>query len=650
MKFSFLLPAVLAFLSLSLQAGATIRLSALFQSNMVLQRDKPCSIWGTANKGEKVSLLFNDHTYTTTGDKSGNWLITLPSQTAGGPYTITLSGTNTITLNNVLFGDVWLCGGQSNMQFKVSEMNNKTVDTSRYNNAQIRIITIPTAIDYVPQDTVKGGTWKVATAANVQDFSAVGFFFGEYVNRYINVPIGLISDNLGGTAVETWMSPGAIKAFPQFAGFYNNNIAPGKSFKQLQDAFDKYKPEWNKKYYLANDPGLTQQWYLPQTDTSDWKQTKVLSYWEDNILPDYDGSVWFRRSFSLPTNYDGKGVGLGFGTIDDYVMIWVNGKKIAEGYGNLNIQGFSVPDSVLQKGSNTLVLRIFDAGNKGGIPGFWWFPQWTTDTWLYKPGVKIDAAKFVKPAIPNANLTGSPTILYNANIAPVTKLAIKGVIWYQGESNADRAEEYKQLFPAFIKDWRTQFKQGDFPFLFVQLANYDNNNPDGLTYPELREAQASALSLPNTGIATAIDIGEAKDIHPKNKTDVGKRLGIAAMKVAYGQDSTHLSPAFKSYQINSDSIIVQVTEPVFTKDKYGYIRGFSIVGSDSVFHLAKAYLNNGAITVYSAAVSHPAAVRYAWANNPGELDLYSKEDLPLLPFRTDNWKDITSGKKYVFTE
>ncbi len=618
---------------------------------MVLQRDKPYSIWGKSDKGEKVSLSFNGHIHTATSDKSGNWLITLPSQPAGGPYTITLSATNIIVLDNVLFGDVWLCGGQSNMQFKVGEMNNKTVDTSRYNNAQIRIITIPTATDYVPQDTVKGGTWQVATAANVQDFSAVGFFFGEYVNQHINVPIGLISDNLGGTAVETWMSPAAVKQFPQFAGFYNNNIAPGKSFKQLQDAFDKYKPEWNKKYYLSKDPGLTQQWYLPQTDTADWKQTKVLSYWEDNILSNYDGSVWFRRSFSLPANYDGKGVGLGFGTIDDYVMIWVNGKKIAEGYGNLNIQGFSAPDSVLQKGSNTLVLRIFDAGNKGGVPGFWWFPQWTTDTWLYKPGVAIDAAKFVKPAIPNANLTGSPTILYNANIAPVTKLAIKGVIWYQGESNADRADEYKQIFPAFIQDWRTQFHQGDFPFLFVQLANYDNNNnPDGLTYAELREAQASALSLPNTGIATAIDIGEAKDIHPKNKIDVGKRLGIASMKVAYGQDTTHLSPMFKSYQTSSDSILIQVTEPVITKDKYGYIRGFSIAGSDSIFHLAKAYLHNGLITVYSAAVSHPAAVRYAWANNPGDLDLYSKEGLPLLPFRTDNWREVTAGRTFTYTE
>ena len=647
----YLVSAIMFFLFAINIAMADVRLSSLFQSHMVLQRDKPCAIWGKAASGEAVRILFNNHTYKATANKAGDWKIILPAQPAGGPFTITIAANNTITLTDVLFGDVWLCGGQSNMQFKVSEMNNKTLDTARYNNANIRIITIPTAIDYVPQDTVKGGEWKAATAGEVQSFSAVGFFFGEYVQQHTGVPVGLISDNLGGTSVETWMSKDALQQFPQFASYYKHYLAPGKSFAQLNEAFAKYKPEWNRTYYLANDPGLDHQWYLPETDTSNWKTTKELGYWENNILPDYDGSVWFRRSFDLPADYDKKGTGFGFGLIDDYVMIWLNGTKVGEGYGNLNIQGFSAPDSLLRPKNNVVVVRVFDAGGKGGMNNFWWFPKWNSESWLYKPGVKIDAAKFVKPFIPNATLGSSPGILYNANIAPVTPLSLKGIIWYQGESNADRADEYKSLFPAFIQDWRKQFRQGDLPFLFVQLANYnDQNNADGLNYAELRDAQAAALSLPNTGLATAIDIGEAQDIHPKNKVEVGRRLGLAALKVAYHIDSTHLSPFYTSMQMSDDSILIHVSEPVFTKDKYGYIRGFQIAGSDSVFHFAKAYISNDAIVVYNAAIKHPVAARYAWANNPGGLDLYSKEGLPLLPFRTDNWKGVTAGKKFSYVE
>ncbi len=629
---------------------ADIHLSVLFGDDMVLQRDKPSAIWGTAEKGEKITLSFNNTTYHATAGKDGKWKITLPAQTAGGPYDITLKGKNSITLHNVLFGDVWVCGGQSNMQFHVSELAAKEADSTRDNNPKIRIFIAAITANYTPQDTLKGGAWKVASVESIQSFSAVGFFFGRYVQEHTGIPIGLISDNLGATAAEQWMSNDAIHQFPQFTSYYNQYLAGGKSFQQINDAFDKNKAVFTNTLHFSDDPGMQQQWYSNNTDTSDWKSMMLPTYWEDAGLPGYDGSVWFKRSFDLPANYNHKSFGIGLGEIDDYNTVWVNGVKLGDAYGNLNLQSYNAPDSILHPTNNVITVRVFDAGNKGGMYNFFWFPEWR-GKWLYKPGIKIDAAAFKKPLVVNANIFGSPSILYNGNIAPLTQLAIKGAIWYQGEANAGRAEEYKQIFPAMIQNWRSKFNQGDFPFLFVQLANYNADfNPDGLEWAELREAQASALLLPNTGMASAIDIGEANDIHPKNKMEVGKRLALSALKLVYGQDSTHIHPVYKSMTVAQDSIIITTTDSLLTDDKYGYVRGFSIAGSDSIFHWAQAYLKDNKIVVYSREVKNPVAVRYAWSNNPGTLNLYNREGLPLVPFRTDTWREVTWGRKFSYVE
>lgn len=267
-----------------------------------------------------------------------------------------------------------------------------------------------------------------------------------------------------------------------------------------------------------------------------------------------------------------------------------------------------------------------------------------------KPGVKVNTTGFKRPLMPNWYLFGSPGILYNANIAPLTKLAIKGFIWYQGEANAGRAYEYRELFPAMIQNWRDKFGQGNLPFIFVQLANYmaEKNQPANAEWAELREAQAMALQLPNTGMATAIDIGEANDIHPKNKSEVGRRLGVAALKAAYGIDTAHASPLYVSSQVVNDSIYITLSQPVTTTDKYGYVHGFTIAGADSNFYWANAYIKDGIIVVYSPKVKTPVAVRYAWADNPGQLDLYNAGALPVAPFRTDRWQGITAGKTFSF--
>jgi sialate O-acetylesterase len=633
------------------QISGKIKMPVIFQNNMVLQRDKDVSIWGFAGAGEKIEITLNNEHYSALTGKDGKWRTNLSPHKAGGPYEIILNGkTNAIVLKNILFGDVWICGGQSNMQFTVDQSGFK-LDSSKINNKNLRLFTASIDMDYVPKEDLAGSIWKVASAESIKYFSAIGYFFGQLLQDSLNVPIGLISDNLGATSVETWMSADAIKQFSQFNSYYKENLFPNKSFKEVTAAFEKIKPSWEKNYYLKGK-GIDQKWYLPETDVSDWKTMEVPNWWEDNGYKDFDGAMWFRKNFDLPENFKADTFNLQLNQIDDYDITWINGKKIGEGYGNLNWRNYKVSANILKAKDNVIVVRVFDVGGKGGMySGAIWGNPVLLGKWLYRPDYKIDATHFPKPHVVNVSPFSSPSILYNGNIAPITSLSITGVIWYQGESNAGRAYEYRELFPAMINDWRAKFKQGNIPFLFVQLANYMQEKPlpEESEWAELREAQTLALQLPRTGMAVIIDIGEASDIHPKNKMDVGKRLGVAALKVVYGEETKNTSPLYKSMEIKENSVVIHFTNEsgdLITKDKYGYVRGFQIAGADKNFHWAKAYINNNSVVVYSEDVQKPLAVRYAWSDNPGAIDLYNTQSLPASPFRTDDWRLKTKGKLF----
>ena len=651
---SLVLGCLLSVITHSLQAD--VKLPGIFQSHMVLQRDRPLVIWGKADPGEQVRVRIGDLSGTAVTANDSSWRIGLPAMSAGGPYLLHVEGKNAIELADVLVGDVWVCGGQSNMQWRVDQTGYEETDSAFLSTGKVRFFTTHVIMDYMPRTDVSGSGWKRLSRETLQEFSAVGYHFGKFVHQRIEVPVGLISANLGATSVETWMSNDALMAFPQFEPEIGPIAKAKKSFAELEDDFEKYRDAWSKKYYRKG-VGITQEWFQPDTDLTQWEEITVAgnTWTEERNLKNHDGAVWFRTTFDLPENFSEKHFLVQLGQIDDYDIAWVNGKKVGETFGKHNHRNYAVPAHDLKPKGNVLVVRVFDAG---GIGGFTTSPFWAgailRGQWIYRKGESIDPKKFKKPFLPNATPFSSPGVLFNGMIAPLTSFPVKGVIWYQGESNAQRAYEYRELFPAMIRDWRRAWNQESLPFLFVQLANYmqEPEEPRESEWAELREAQAMALNLQNTGAATAIDIGEAHDIHPRNKEEVGVRLGKSAMRIAYGDKETvHSGPKFRGVDFNGDGARISFDHTgagLVSKDKHGYIRGFQIAGADKKFFWARAFIEGDQVVVSSDKVNEPVAVRYAWADNPGPLDLYNSAGLPAIPFRTDRWKGITEGK--VFTD
>jgi sialate O-acetylesterase len=634
---------------------AAVTLPKLFADHAVLQREVAVPVWGWALPGEAVTIRIAGQILQTKADRSGNWRVQLAPHAAGGPFEMTIQGNNTLVLHDILFGEVWVCGGQSNMQWTLNDFKFKA-DPALDTVSVIRMFTVHIDLDYLPKKDVKGGNWQVASLENVIRFSATGYYFGRYLQAHLKVPIGLISSNLGATSIETWMSAGALKPFPQFGEVVGKIESSGKSFDQINANLKTYRKDWDAAWYFKNDSGIAQHWEDPATDISDWKDMAIPNLWEDAGLPNYDGSVWFRKSFDLPDGFKGDTFNIALNQIDDYDIAWVNGVKIGETFGNRNWRNYFFPANILKPKGNVLVVRVFDAGGKGGMysNAFWGNPI-LVGQWKYKPGVQINAATFPKPEVVNGSFFTHPSLLYNGNIAPLQPYAIKGAIWYQGESNPERAVEYHDLLPAMIKDWRRHWGQGDFPFLIVQLANYypEAETPGESTWAEIRDAQMGALALPQTAVATAIDLGDASDIHPKNKTEVGVRLGLAARKIAYGEDLVFSGPRYQSMAVEGNKIRVTYTATgggLIAKNKYGFLKGFAIAGADKKFYWAMAYIDGNSVVVFSPKVPAPVAIRYAWSDNPGPLDLYNQEGLPALPFRTDNWPMSTIGKVFLYDE
>ena len=622
---------------------AQVRLPRLISDGMVLQRDARVNLWGWAGANEKISIAFCDSVYSTSANAKGEWIVGLSHLKAGGPFTMNITATNTITLNDVMIGDVWVCSGQSNMELQMRRVRPLyEADIAKSENPYIRYFAVPQKYDFnTPATDLESGTWQSPNPSTVLGFSAVAYFFGaEFYSKY-HVPIGLINASLGGSPVECWMSEDALKGFPVHYKEAERFRDPAL-IKQIESA-DKIRIDaWNK-LLREKDEGYRDSlklWYASALDASDWSTMTIPGYWADTPLGSLNGVVWFRKDVDLPASMAGQPAKLNLGRIVDADEAYVNGTLVGTTSYQYPPRWYEVPSGLLKEGRNTIVVRVVNSAGRGGFvldkPYELVCSGRTIDLkgpWRYRLGATME------PLASQTFIRWKPLGLYNAMLAPLQRYAIKGVIWYQGESNAARPIEYRELLPAMIRDWRKHWNQGDVPFLFVQLPNYMERKPEPSesNWALLREAQLKTLSLPRTGMAVAIDIGEWNDVHPLNKKDVGKRLALAAQKVAYSDDTVVYSgPVYESMKIEGGKILVSFTHTGSgLAARGGELRSFAVAGADKRFVWAKARIENNKIIIWSELVPNPVAVRYAWADNPEGANLYNAEGLPASPFRTD---------------
>ena len=630
-------------------ASAKVTLPHIFSDNMVLQRKMPIHIWGSADAKEIVYVTLNGISQSATTDRAGKWEVLLPAMEAGGPFTVQVKGKeNEILLENVLIGDVWLCSGQSNMEFSLRGSTNAREAIRYSDNKHIRLFTVPKNKQIAIEDDLSGGNWEECNPLTTPDFSAVAYYFGEALQKEVDVPIGLINSSWGGTDIETWTSWESAMANPAYMMY------EGKSLEQAIGYSSSDLERYNQALRI-DDEGIRKRWYSSEYEISDLKVSELPSVW-DGELADEDGIVWFYKDVVLPQTVSGLSAVLSLGTVDDRDVTFVNGIKVGSTNNWFFNRKYALNPGVLKPGRNRIAVKVIDMEVKGGFTGkakdFYLEVGGEryslVGEWHYQPSVLTSHYGLGNQGSgPNA----FSSLLYNGMIAPLVGYNLKGVIWYQGENNTNRAYAYRSLFPLMIKDWRKQWGY-NFPFIWVQLANFMSVDarPKESEWAELREAQNMALSLPATGQVVITDLGEAGDIHPKNKKDVGLRLAANALQVAYGRDTIAAGPVYRSMKQISGKIILSfdnIGNGLKAKgDKYGYLNGFAIAGDDRKFVWAKAYIEDNKVVVFNESLKHPVAVRYGWGNNPNDMNLVNSAGYLASPFRTDSWPGITQPVLY----
>lgn len=642
---------VILFLALSYLVNADVKLPLLFSDDMILQRDKPIPVWGWADANEKIVIQFNNQTVNTKADKNGKWNVSLKAEKAGGPYEMTIKGKNTHTLKNVLVGEVWICSGQSNMEYIVSGVIQAKQETNDADFPMIRHFTVEKDMSSTPKTALKSGHWDICNKNTVSNFTAVGYFFAKKLYAELKIPIGIIHTSWGGTCVETWTSKDAFEDSDEFKAMIAK--MPNIDITALAETKNKTITDRVEKLQGAKVNTENEASYkLASYNDSSWPEMQTPELWENQQLHDVDGVVWMRKSITVSKADANKEAIIELAKIDDQDVTYINGEMIGTTRRYDEKRVYNIPANILKEGTNVIAIRIFDYSGGGGIYGEADNLKLTTNSAVIPlhGAWKFKVITITSQVSPNSY----PSLLYNAMINPLIPYAFKGVLWYQGEANVGRAAQYKKAFPLMITDWRTQWNQGDFPFYYVQLSSYDEfggNSNDGSKWAELREAQTQTLQLTKTGMCVTTDIGNAKDIHPKNKQDVGQRLAAIALHNDYKKDLVFSGPSYKSMTIEDDKIIMTfdaIGSGLTTPDKYGYLKGFEIAGTDKVFHYAKAYISNNTVIIYNEQVKSPVAIHYGWADDAGDCNLYNVESFPALPFRTDNWELTTKGQSYSF--
>ncbi|WP_448702889.1 sialate O-acetylesterase [Mucilaginibacter sp. AW1-3] len=622
---------------------AQVRLPYLVSDNMVLQRDSKINIWGWAAPAEKLSIAFANKTYKTQADADGKWLIALPAMKAGGPYAMSISASNHITLHNILIGDVWFCAGQSNMVINMERVKEGYPDEIvSANYPQIRNFFVPTASDVSKvHSDLPPGKWIEANPKDVLEFGAASYFFAKQLYIKYHVPIGIINSSVGGTPIQAWISADGLKQIPQYA----SRLTQFQDTAYLNKLMKPMRPA--PKPVKQLDKGLTgdKKWFDVSYVPEGWHPFWLPGYWADQGIRGLNGVVWFRKEIDIPASMTGKPAKLMMGRIVDADQVYVNGVLAGGITYQYPPRRYELPANLLKPGKNIIVVRITNTIGKGGFvpdkPYNLTAGGQTIDLrgdWQYKVGQAYSLRDI--PFGGGFSAQNEPTGLYNTMVAPAINYTVKGFVWYQGEANTNKAAEYNQLLPALIADWRTKWNEGTLPFLYVQLPNFMEVQylPSESQWAELREAQLNSLSVSNTAMAVAIDAGEWNDIHPLNKKAVGDRLAVAAENMVYGDKNVVASgPIYQSAKVEGDHITINFTSVgggLITKGG-GELNQFAIAGADKKFVWAKAVIDGDKVIVSNPDVPNPMYVRYAWADNPEGANLYNKEDLPASPFRTD---------------
>ncbi|MDN3580734.1 sialate O-acetylesterase [Mucilaginibacter flavus] len=626
-------------------ACAKMRLPQLVADGMVLQRNTSVNIWGWANVGEKIAIRFQNRVYHTVTGKDSVWKVILPPLKAGGPYVMDLTADNHIVLHDVLVGDVWFCAGQSNMVLPMERVKEKYPDEIAVANyPEIRNFFVPTVADVsgLHQD-LPAGKWLKTDTKNILSFGATSWFFAKRLYQKYRVPIGIINSSVGGTPIEAWISREGLKGIAPF----DKRMAQFGNAAFIDSVTRKHAPAadpFNTAAY-GTDKGLseTQPWFDTTYAPRHWHHFWLPGYWEDQGIKDLHGVVWFRKEINLPESVSGKVAKLFVGRIVDADQTYVNGRLV----GGISYQypprRYTVQAGILKPGKNIIMVRVINFAGKGGfVPDKSYRLQIGDDAidlrgdWQYKVGQAFEPVETVN----TFSAQNEPTGLFNTMVAPATPYTIKGIVWYQGESNTGKASVYGKLLTALIADWRKHWNAGNIPFIFAQLPNFNEVRylPAESEWATLREGQLQALAVPATGMAVTIDAGEWNDIHPLDKKTVGGRLALAAEHVAYGEQGVvPTGPIYKSASINGNKIELTFNNvgTGLTTNDGDELAQFAIAGADKKFVWAHAIITGDKVWVWADKITAPLYVRYAWADNPEGANLYNKEGLPASPFRTD---------------
>jgi sialate O-acetylesterase len=634
-------------LSICSYVQANVKLPVLVSDGMVLQRNTKLIIWGWASPGEKVQIKFNKKSGSAITDTDGSWKVTLPPMKAGGPFTMEVKGNNTIVINNILLGDVWFCSGQSNMVINMERVKEKYPDDiASANYPEIRNFFIPTVSDVTSvHKELPAAKWIEASPENVLGFGAVTFFFARSIYNEYKVPIGIINSSVGGTPIEAWTSEDGLKEFPQII----SRIDKLKDTAYLNPTLRSARRTAATSAASVSDSRSADRgmkgpvpWYDVSYVPEGWQKFWLPGYWDDQGVKGLNGIVWFRKEVNVPESFSGKPAKLFLGRIVDADNVYVNGILSGSITYQYPPRRYNLPSGLLKPGKNLIVVRVTNNTGKGGfVPDKPYYLVAGNDSidlrgeWQYKVG------QVFKPVTPSGSpmisMQNEPTGLYNTMVAPLINYRIKGILWYQGESNAGKPTEYQNLLPALINDWRNKWQQGPLPFLFVQLPNFMEVQylPSESQWAELRAGQLKSLSVANTAMAVTIDVGEWNDIHPLEKKVIGERLAVAARKLAYGNETIEYSgPLYLSSVKEADSIIISfdhVGRGLKIKGS-GELNYFSIAGADRKFVWAEAKIENNRVVVWNEEIKNPMYVRYAWADNPAGANLYNIEGLPASPF------------------